>query len=67
MATLKIPIRWVGEMREMLEVERPLSEMGPAFFPRPRRWVSGRTPTSPKGSWSTFSALESPGSDVSAG
>lgn len=40
MATLKIPIRWIGETREMLELERPLSEMGPAFFPRPRRWIS---------------------------
>lgn len=40
MATLKIPIRWIGEMREMLELERPLSEMGPDFFPRPRRWIS---------------------------
>jgi len=39
MATLKIPIRWVGEMREMVEIERPLSQMGPAFFPRPRRWI----------------------------
>lgn len=39
MATLKIPIGWKGEMREMIEVERPLSEMGPALFPRPRRWV----------------------------
>jgi hypothetical protein len=27
-------------MREMLEIERPLSEMGPALFPRPKRWIS---------------------------
>ena len=40
MATLKIPIRWIGETREMLELECPLSEMGPDFFPRPRRWIS---------------------------
>ena len=38
-ATLKIPVGWRGEMREMVEVERPLSELGPALFPRPRRWV----------------------------
>lgn len=38
-ATLKIPIRWVGEMREMVEIEHPLSTMGPALFPRPRRWI----------------------------
>lgn len=39
-ATLKIPIGWTGEMREMLEVERPLSDLGPDLFPRPRRWVT---------------------------
>ncbi len=39
-ATLKIPVGWRGEMREMVEVERPLSELGPALFPWPRRWVS---------------------------
>jgi hypothetical protein len=38
-ATLKIPSGWRGDMREMVEVERPLSELGPAFSPRPRRWV----------------------------
>ena len=38
-ATLKIPIGWKGEMREMVEFERPLSEMGPSLFPRPLRWV----------------------------
>lgn len=38
-ATLKIPVGWKGDMREMLEVERPLSELGPGLFPRPRRWV----------------------------
>jgi hypothetical protein len=39
-ATLKIPAGWRGDMREMVEVERPLSELGPALFPRPRRWVT---------------------------
>ncbi|MGD2120649.1 MAG: CYTH domain-containing protein [Gemmatimonadota bacterium] len=39
-ATLKVPVGWEGEVREMLEVERPLSELGPGLFPRPRRWVS---------------------------
>ena len=39
MATLKIPVGWDGDMREMLEIECPLSECGPALFPRPRRWV----------------------------
>jgi hypothetical protein len=45
-ATLKIPVGWRGQMREMLEVERPLSELGFGFFPRPRRWVvlDSRTP-----------------------
>lgn len=38
-ATLKIPLGWRGEMREMLEVERPLSQMGPSLYPRPGRWV----------------------------
>ena len=38
-ATLKIPVGWRGEMREMVEVECPLSQLGPALFPRPRRWV----------------------------
>ncbi len=39
-ATLKIPVGWRGEMREMLEVEASLRDMGPALFPRPRRYVS---------------------------
>ena len=38
-ATLKIPVGWRGEMREMVEVEAPLSEMGPSLYPWPRRWV----------------------------
>jgi hypothetical protein len=38
-ATLKLPVGWKGEMREMVEVERPLSVLGPDLFPRPRRWV----------------------------
>ncbi len=42
MATLKVQVGWKGETREMLEVERPLSELGAGFFPRPRRWVSVR-------------------------
>lgn len=45
-ATLKIPAGWRGEMREMVEVERPLAELGPGFYPRPHRWatVSDRVP-----------------------
>ncbi len=39
-ATLKIPAGWRGEMREMVEVERPLEQMGPNLFPWPRRWVT---------------------------
>jgi uncharacterized protein YjbK len=39
-ATIKIPVRWRGEIREMVEIERPLSELGPDLFPRPRRWVT---------------------------
>ena len=31
-ASLKIPVGWRGEMREMIEVERPLSDLGPVFF-----------------------------------
>lgn len=38
-ATLKIPVDWVGDMRRMVEVERPLRELGPSLYPRPRRWV----------------------------
>jgi len=39
LATLKIPVGWKGEVREMVEVERLLSELGPTLSPRPRRWV----------------------------
>jgi len=39
MATLKIPVGWKGGMREMLEVEHPLSEAEPSLFPWPKRWV----------------------------
>ena len=38
-ATLKLPVAWKGGMRQMVEVERPLSELGPGFHPRPRRWI----------------------------
>jgi len=38
-ATLKIPSGWHGDTREMIEVERPLRELGPSLYPRPRRWV----------------------------
>lgn len=38
-ATLKIPAGWKGDTREMVEVERPLSELGPSLNPWPRRWV----------------------------
>jgi len=36
-ATLKVPLRWDGEVREMVEVERPLRDLGPGLFPRPGR------------------------------
>ncbi len=39
MATLKIPVGWKGVMREMLELEHPLSEAGPSLSPRPKRWI----------------------------
>jgi hypothetical protein len=39
LATLKIPVDWAGDMRRMVEVERPLRELGPSFYPRPRRWA----------------------------
>jgi len=55
-ATLKIPVGWKGEMREMLEVERPLSELGPALFPRPRRWVTVNT-DEPEGFMEHFEGL----------
>lgn len=38
-ATLKLPAGWDGDTREMVEVERPLRELGPGLSPRPRRWV----------------------------
>ena len=38
-ASLKIPVGWRGEMREMIELEKPLSDFGPSLFPRPLRWV----------------------------
>jgi hypothetical protein len=38
-ATVKIPVSWEGGVRKMVELERPLREMGPALFPRPRRTV----------------------------
>ena len=38
-ATLKIPRGWKGPMREMLEIERPLKELGPGLYPWPRRHV----------------------------
>jgi len=38
-ATLKIPAGWKGDTREMMEMERPLSQLGPSLNPRPRRWV----------------------------
>ena len=38
-ATLKIPVGWEGGVRKMLEMERPLREMGPGLFPRPRRRI----------------------------
>jgi hypothetical protein len=39
-ATLKIPAGWDGDTREMVEVERPLKELGPALYPRPHRRVA---------------------------
>ncbi len=38
-ATLKTPAGWEGDARKMIEVERPLAQLGPALFPRPRRWI----------------------------
>jgi len=55
-ATLKVPIGWKGEMREMVEVERPLSEFGQALFPRPRRWVMVDT-NAPEGFMEHFQGL----------
>ena len=37
--TLKIPVGWDGEVREMVEVERPLKGLGPGLYPWPRREV----------------------------
>jgi len=39
LATLKLPMGWRGEMREMVEVEQPLADLGPALYPRPPRWI----------------------------
>lgn len=36
-ATIKIPVAWEGGVRKMMELERPLRELGPGLFPRPRR------------------------------
>ena len=55
-ATLKIPVGWKGQMREMVEVERPLAELGPSLFPRPRRWVRVDTEL-PEGFMEHFQAL----------
>jgi hypothetical protein len=38
-ATLKILKGWKGDVREMVEIERPLKELGPGLFPWPRRYV----------------------------
>jgi hypothetical protein len=38
-ATLKIPLSWEGGVRCMVEIERPLRELGEGFFPRPRRRI----------------------------
>jgi len=55
-ATLKIPAGWRGDIREMVEVERPLEEMGPALYPWPRRWVVVDTGV-PPGFMEHFQAL----------
>lgn len=55
-ATLKVPVGWRGTIREMMEVERPLSEMGRALFPRPRRWVIV-DPNVPEGFMEHFQAM----------
>ncbi len=55
-ATLKIPVGWRGEMREMIEVERPLREMGPSLYPWPHRWVVVDTGI-PEGFMEHFQAL----------
>lgn len=41
-ATLKIPVGWEGAVRRMVEIERPLRELGPGLFPRPRRRIQVR-------------------------
>lgn len=46
-ATLKLPVDWVGDTRRMKEVERPLSELGPGLYPRPRRWIDVEEDLSP--------------------
>lgn len=38
-ATVKIPKTWDGAVREMIEIECPLSELGPGLNPWPRRHV----------------------------
>ena len=55
-ATLKIPVGWRGEMREMVEVERPLSDFGSALYPWPRRWVPVEANV-PEGFMEHFQAL----------
>ena len=39
MATLKVPRGWKGPVREMVEIERPLRELGSGLYPWPRRHV----------------------------
>ena len=41
--TVKVPRRWEGELREMVEIEEPLSRLGPGLFPRPKRQVQVAT------------------------
>jgi len=55
-ATLKIPAGWRGEMREMVEVECSLAELGPDLSPRPHRWVRVDTGL-PEGFMEHFQAL----------
>jgi hypothetical protein len=55
-ATLKIPSGWHGDTREMMEVEHPLRELGPALYPWPRRWVAVDTGV-PEGLMEHFQAL----------
>lgn len=55
-ATLKVLMGWKGHIREMMELERPLAELGPDFYPRPRRWVRIDS-RAPEGFMEHFSAL----------